>query len=36
MALGDLNPQAISPGRQRLADEAEQKLASGALDLNSP
>jgi len=36
MALGDVNSQAISPGRQRLADEAEQKLASGALDLDGP
>ena len=36
MALGDVNPQAISPGRQRLADQAEQKLASGELDLYGP
>ena len=36
MAIGDVNPEAISPGRQRLADQAEQKLASGELDLSGP
>jgi hypothetical protein len=36
IAMGDVNSQAISPGRQRLADQAEEKLASGELDLDGP
>ena len=36
LAFEDVNPDAISPGRQRLANQAEQKLASGELDLDGP
>ena len=36
IAMGDVNSQAISPGRQRLADQAEEKLASGELGLDGP
>lgn len=36
LTFGDVNPEAISPGRQRLADRAEQKLSSGELELQGP
>ena len=36
LLLADLNAEAISPGKQRLAQEAWQKLAAGVLQLIGP